>query len=113
MESRGYENILSTGDIYRKILRVDLERDRCEVLKTDPESWRPGEDALSVQLERFAMGGAIHGEDTERFVAFTRLEQLRKCVRAGEEGTNLLYRRRMGDDYRWRSFQAGPAERSL
>ena len=108
MESRGYENILSTGDIYRKILRVDLERDRCEVLKTDPESWRPGEDALSVQLERFAMGGAIHGEDTERFVAFTRLEQLRKCVRAGEEGTDLLYRRRMGDDYRWNLMEVIP-----
>lgn len=108
MESRGYENILSTGDIYRKILRVDLERDRCEVLKTDPESWRPGEDLLTVQLERFAMSGAVHGEDTERFVAFTRLEQLRRCVQAGEAGANLLYRRRIGDDYRWNLMEVIP-----
>lgn len=110
MESRGYENILSTGDIYRKILRVDLEQDCCQVLKTDPESWRPEEDALSVQLERFAMGGAVHEEDMERFVAFTRLEQLRRCAQAGGEGTNLLYRRRMGDDYRWNLMEVIPGQ---
>lgn len=110
MESRGYEDILSTGDIYRKILRLDLARDRCEVLKTDPESWRPEEELLSVQLERFAMSGAVHEEDTERFVAFTRLEQLRSCVQAGEEGANLLYRRQMGDDYRWNLMEVIPGQ---
>lgn len=32
----------SGGYTYRKILHVDLERDRCSVLKSDPEGWQPG-----------------------------------------------------------------------
>lgn len=108
MESRDYENILNMGYTYRKILRVDLERDRCEVVKTDPESWQPGEGPLSGQLERFALGGAVHPEDVGRFVAFTRPERLRAAARAGGGEANLIYRRRTGDAYRWNLIEVIP-----
>ena len=36
----------AVGYAYRKILRVDLDRDRCDVLLSDPESWQPERDSL-------------------------------------------------------------------
>lgn len=108
MESRDYENILNMGYTYRKILRVDLEQDRCEVVKTDQGSWLPEEGPLSVQMERFALGGAVHPEDVGRFVAFTRLGQLRAAARAGGGEKSLLYRRRAGDAYRWNLIEVIP-----
>ena len=37
------------GYTYRKLLRVDLVRDRCEVLKSSPDGWQPGDgDRKSV-----------------------------------------------------------------
>ena len=66
----------TSGYAYRKILHVDLDRDRCEVLKSDPKGWQPGDGSLSRQMEQFAAGGAIHPEDVERVIAFTRLEHM-------------------------------------
>ena len=85
------------GYTYRKILHVDLDEDRCSVLKSDPEGWQPGGGPLSVQLEEFARNGAVHPDDVERFVAFTRPDQLRRAAGAGRDVSTLLYRRREGD----------------
>lgn len=90
-----------TGYTYRKILRMDLERDRCDILKSDPGGWQPGEESLTAQLEQFAASGAVHPEDRDRFVAFTRLESLRTVLLSWEKALSLLYRRRTGDSYRW------------
>ncbi len=98
----------AAGYTYRKILRVDLIRDCCDVLKSELESWRPREGSLSVQLEGLARSGAIHPEDADRFVAFTRLEHLRGAI-GGDRGTlTLIYRRRMGDSYRWNLMEVIP-----
>lgn len=91
----------SGGYTYRKILHVDLDLDHCDVLKSDPEGWQPGDGSLSRQLELFARSGAVHPEDVERFVAFTRLEYMRSASSAGQEALTLIYRRRTADAYRW------------
>lgn len=96
------------GYTYRKILHVDLDEDRCSVLKSDPEGWQPGGGPLSVQLEEFARNGAVHPDDVERFVAFTRPDQLRRAAGAGRDVSTLLYRRREGDGYRWNLMEAVP-----
>ena len=89
------------GFTYRKILHVDLERDRCTVLKSDPEGWQPGEGPLSGQMARFALDGAVHREDLERFVTFTRLDHLSRACTGGRETQTMIYRRRAGAGYRW------------
>lgn len=96
------------GYTYRKILLVDLEQDRCEVLKSDPSGWQPEEGSLSAQLERFAFSGAIHPEDVGRFLAFSRPDQMRRIPQSGQETTNVLYRRLVGGEYRWNLMEAAP-----
>lgn len=79
MEIKDQGTVLASGSetsdyTYRKILRVDLERDRCTVLKSDPEGWQPSEGPITGQLARFALEGAIHRDDVEQFITFTRLD---------------------------------------
>ncbi len=96
----------TAGYAYRKMLLVDLEEDRCEVLKSDPEGWQPGEGALSGQLERFAHSGEVHPEDEDRLAAFFRLDRLRTVSR--QDALTLLYRRRVAEGWRWNLMEVIP-----
>lgn len=106
METMDYKAILEsmpeTGDFtYRKILLVDLERDRCTVLKSDPEGWQPGDGPITGQLARFALEGAVHPDDVEQFITFTRLDQLRLASSREQKVLSMIYRRKAGDGFRW------------
>lgn len=96
------------GYTYRKLLRVDLGKDRCEVLKSDSDGWQLGEGSLTEQLAAFAEGGFVHSDDRESFLAFTRLEALRAAAQAGPSGRSLLYRRQAGDVIRWNLMEVIP-----
>lgn len=89
------------GYTYRKLLRLDLEEDVCDVLKSDGEGWQPQNGPLSVQLEALARSGDIHSEDRARFAAFIRPEELRK-------GGALLYRRQGTAGFRWNLMEVIP-----
>lgn len=99
----------AVGYAYRTILRVDLEEDRCGVLKSLPESWLPEGDTLSRVLDEFAHSGAVHPEDVDRFTAFTRLERMRLTAET-ETAPALLYRRRINDAYRWSLMEVIPSQ---
>lgn len=107
---RGIMDALSdtNGFTYRKILHVDLERDRCTVFKSDPEGWQPGEGPLSGQMARFALDGAVHRDDVERFITFTRLDQLGRVCAGGRETQTMIYRRKAGEGYRWNLMEVVP-----
>ncbi len=113
MDTGGYETILkampeSGGFTYRKILRVDLERDRCTVLKSDLAGWQPGEGPMTGQMAEFALSGAIHPEDVERFITFTRLDRLRQISDGGQETLSMIYRRKAEEGYRWNLMEVIP-----
>lgn len=113
METRDFEEILRSepeigGFTYRKILQVDLERDRCTVLKSDPEGWQPGEGPITGQMARFALSGAIHPEDAERFVTFTRLDHLRRACAGEQENLSMIYRRKVNGGFRWNLMEVVP-----
>ena len=93
---------------YRKILRIDLEQDRCTVIKSDPEGWQPGEGPITMQLAQFAIDGAIHQEDAERFVTFTRLDQLRRTSEGSQEVYSMIYRRKVDGGFRWNLIEVIP-----
>ena len=99
----------AVGYAYRTILRVDLDEDRCGVLKSAPESWLPEGNTLSQVLDEFAHSGAVHPEDVDRFTAFTRLERLRLTAET-ETAPALIYRRRMEDTYRWSLMEVIPCQ---
>ena len=116
MEINNYETLLESlskagGLIYRKILRMDLERDRCTVVKSDPEGWQPGEGPVTDQFARFALDGAVHREDVERFVTFTRLDQLRRAADGEQETLSMLYRRKVEGGFRWNLLEVVPNQR--
>lgn len=94
--------------VYRKIFHVDLTGDRCCVLKAEPGGWQPGDSLLSPQLEEFAKSGAVHPEDQERFIAFTRMENLRSIPQKGRGPLSLLYRRQAAGSYRWNLMEVIP-----
>ncbi len=96
------------GYTYRKLLRVDLQEDRCEVLKSDQDGWQLGEGPLSSQLAAFAEEGSVHSDDKDRFLAFTSLEALRAAARSGPGGQSLLYRRQTGETLRWNLMEVIP-----
>lgn len=96
------------GYTYRKILHVDLLRDHCIVLKSDPYGWQPEEGPLSQQLAQFANGPAIHPEDAERFATFIQLENVRASLRDSQIVPTLIYRRRADEGYRWNLMELVP-----
>ena len=113
MEIKDQGTVLASGSetsdyTYRKILRVDLERDRCTVLKSDPEGWQPSEGPITGQLARFALEGAIHRDDVEQFITFTRLDRLRQACTGGGVAPSMIYRRKVGDDHRWNLMEVIP-----
>lgn len=98
-----------TGDfLYRKILLIDLERDRCQPLKSDINGWQPGDGPVTAQLAHFALEGAVHREDAERFVSFTRLDQLRRAAAGEKAERSLLYRRKAEEGFRWNLMEVIP-----
>lgn len=116
METMDYETILEsmpeTGDFtYRKIFVIDLERDRCTLLKSDPEGWQPEDGSITEQLARFALDGAVHPDDAERFVTFTRLDQLSQVFVSGQNALSMIYRRKVDDRFRWNLMEVMPDRR--
>lgn len=102
----------TVGYTYRKVLLVDLERDQCEVLKSDPGGllFQTSGESFSSQMERFAASGVIHPDDAERFSSFSRLLQLRDALDSGKRFATCIYRRAgdNGGGWRWNVMEAAP-----
>lgn len=98
----------TSGYMYRKIFHVDMHKDTCDVLKSDPEEWQPEKGAFSSQLECFARSGAIYPEDIERFVAFTRPENLMTAFQSEQKTLTLIYRRQASGAFRWNLMEVVP-----
>lgn len=98
---------------YRKILHVDLDLDRCDVLRAEAGQWTPEKDApMSESFRKFAESGAVHPEDAGRFIAFTRLEHLRSAALSGKDALTLIYRRKAEGGYRWNLMEVFPWQES-
>lgn len=89
--------------LYRKILRLDLSRNRYDVLKFDGGAWlsHQGTENLSGEFENLAKSGMIHPEDVERFRAFTDMDHLRNALRSGKPMLTCIYRRLHEEEFRW------------
>ena len=93
----------TAGYVYRKILRVDLEEDRYDVLKLEPDAWLTGDNtvSLSSQLESLAVSGVVHPDDRERFLDFINLTHLKEALQSGKNKLTCIYRRQWKGDFRW------------
>ena len=95
--------IEAAGYTYRKILRLDLIRNRYDVLKSDAGTWlsEGGTEDLAAEFRNLANSGMIHSEDVERFTAFTDMMHLQNVLRSGKSMLTCIYRRLEGSEYRW------------
>ncbi|MCI8800521.1 hypothetical protein [Acetatifactor muris] len=96
---------------YRKLLRVDLEKDTYDVLKVDSDIWLTGKEGahISAQLENLVKNGAIHSEDVVRFTEFIEPNALRNALLTGKKLLTCIYRRRCADGFRWHMMEIIPA----
>lgn len=88
---------------YHKILRLDLGRNRYDVLKTDVGAWlsKQGTENLAREFENLAGSGMVHPEDVERFRAFTDIAHLQSALRSGKSMLTCIYRRLYEEEFRW------------
>ncbi|MCI9337101.1 MAG: hypothetical protein HFH93_06085 [Lachnospiraceae bacterium] len=103
--------IESSGYVYRKILRLDLGRNRYDVLKFDGATWLSpqGTENLSREFENLAGSGMVHPEDADRFRAFTDIAHLRNALRGGKSMLTCIYRRLYEQEFRWNLVEVVPA----
>ena len=103
--------IEATGYTYRKILRLNLSKNRYDVIKSDRSAWLSESDTenLSGAFANLAESGMIHPEDAERFAAFTDIGHLADALRSGKSILTCIYRRLQGEDYRWNLLEIMPA----
>ena len=95
---------------YHRILRVDLLRDRYDVVKMNPEdrSFGYGTDSFASWLGQFIYNGGIHSDDMNSFISFTRPEHLKQVLDSGGKTLSCCYRRRSGNEFRWNLMEVVP-----
>ncbi|EOS68881.1 hypothetical protein C818_02756 [Lachnospiraceae bacterium MD308] len=106
--SASYAQAISST--YHKIMRVDLARDRYEVVKMKPEDriFGYGTDSFASWLGQFIYNGGIHPDDMNNFISFTRSNHLKSALEPGGKTLSCCYRRRSGNDYRWNLMEVVP-----
>ncbi len=94
--------------VYYKILKVNLTSDRHKVLRMNEEEATP-EAGYNIQMSKwfknFADLGMVHPEDVRDYLAFTRLDYLRRHFARGKKTAACRYRRKISGDYRWVSME--------
>ncbi len=95
---------------YYKILRVNLTTDHYDTVKAAPEERDIGQgtDRFSVWLGQLIYNGGIHPDDMNSFINFTRLDNMRSSLDAGQKMLTCSYRRNTGDGFRWRMMEIIP-----
>ncbi len=89
---------------YSKILKANLTEDTFEIIKADPLERLEFEShcrSLGEWFSKFLEAGKIYSRDEERFRQFTDIDYLRQEWPTGKRMKTCIYRRRMGNSYRW------------
>ncbi len=98
------------SSIYRKILRVNLTKNRYDIVKPAAEDWAADNEAetFSEWLTQFKNDGILHPDDRDRFLSFTHLEYLKSALRTGRKMLFCSYRRRSPNGFRWNLMEVVP-----
>lgn len=97
--------------VYYKVLRGNLNTDEYTSVKVDEEELQDMQghlESLSGWLEGVAAGGYIYDEDVERYRKFVQISRMREELKNGAGILNCIYRRRVGDRFRWYTLEIVP-----
>lgn len=97
--------------VYHKVLRGNLTADSFDIVKADEEEIHDMQGylcSLTGWFEGVARNGYIYNEDVERYRKFIQPESLKKELKNGVKMLNCIYRRRVGDRFRWNTLEIIP-----
>lgn len=89
--------------LYTKILKVNLTEDTYQIITMNMEEQREEKgfsQAISGWLRGFGNSGQVHPEDREMYLKETELPVLRQAFRKGKAAVEILYRRKIGAEYK-------------
>ncbi len=103
-------HIEASSYTYHKILRANLTADRYVFMKMPSTVKQSQENThmLSKWFEQLSKSGSIYKEDIERFLSFTRIDNLRDALRSGKKILTCTYRYRLENEYRWNLMEIVP-----
>ncbi|MCM1162132.1 MAG: ATP-binding protein [Roseburia sp.] len=95
---------------YHKILKANLNNDSFVFMKkaSSIEQNKYEEKRLSQWFEQFAKSGNVYEADIERFLYFTKIDNLKNALQSGKKMLTCTYRRRFNDEFRWNLMEIVP-----
>lgn len=97
--------------VYHKVLRGNLSTDSFDIVKADEGEIRDMQKhltSLSDWFEGVAREGYIYEEDMERYRKFIQIERLQEELKNGVKMLNCVYRRKVGDRFKWHTLEIVP-----
>ncbi len=97
--------------VYHKVLRGNLSTDSFDIVKADEEEiqdMKGDMDSLSDWFSGVGLRGYVYEEDVERYQKFVNLERMRKELLGGAKMLNCIYRRKVGDRFKWHTLEVVP-----
>ncbi|MDE6435713.1 MAG: response regulator [Lachnospiraceae bacterium] len=97
--------------VYHKVLRANLSTDSFTIIKAEEKEVQDMQehmDSLSGWFEGVVLNGYIYDEDIERYRKFVQIARLGQELKNGAKMLNCIYRRRVGDGFRWHTLEIVP-----
>lgn len=112
-ESRFLRDVMRMlSGTYYKIVKMNLSDDTHQEIKMYYDAMET-DYGLSVRIsewfKKYAEGGNVYPEDLEAYHNFTSIHRLRMHFRHSKETLQLIYRRKVDDEFRWVSMEIMPS----
>jgi len=100
-----------TNHIYHKVLRGNLSTNSYSVVKVDEEEIQEMREYLTSLADWFygmSKCGYVYEDDIERYENFVNFDNMKAELKKGAKKLNCIYRRKVGDRYRWHNLEIVP-----
>ncbi len=97
--------------VYHKVLRGNLSTDSFSIVKADEEEIREMREymtSLTNWFDGMTRCGYVYEEDIERYENFVHFDNVKNELKKGAKKLSCIYRRRVGDRYRWHTLEIVP-----
>jgi len=101
----------AANDIYYKVLRGNLSTDSFDPVKLDEKErldMQEHYESLTDLFESIVLKGYIYEEDVDRYRKFVKIERIKEELRNGAKMLNCIYRRKVGDRFKWHTLEIVP-----
>ncbi len=97
--------------VYHEVLRGNLSTDSFSIVKADEEEIQEMREyitSLTSWFSGIANCGYVYEDDIERYENFVHFENVKAELKKGAKQLSCIYRRRVGDKFRWHTLEIVP-----